>query len=541
MLPIIKLAENLGLSEKNIERYGDWTAKVNLDFFQQSRNRRGKLILVTAMTPTPHGEGKTVTSIGLAMSLQRLGHSSIACIRQPSMGPVFGIKGGATGGGKATVEPSDGINMGFTGDIDRVAEAHNLLAAMVDNHLFHGNDIGIDPARITWPRTLDMEDRALRQVVTGLGQKAGAVRETSFIITAASEIMAVLSLSRSYPELKERLSRILVGYTHEGRPVQAGQLGATGAMAAILRDAFKPNLVQTSEGTPALVHGGCFGNIAHGTASLVSILLGLQLADYCVVEAGFGSDLGAEKFVDIAARTGGLNVNAAVVVATVRALRHHGSMETDNSESPSLQAVKKGLENLEKHVENIKTLGLTPIVAINRFPSDSEAELSLVGDFCDEGDIPWALSNVFQEGGKGALELSQRVLDYSGKDLAAKPLYPLNASIEEKLDIIVRRMYGGAGADYTHDARRNMKQILELEHSTVPACVAKTPLSLSDDQSRLGRPQGFRTTVRRVVPAMGAGFNIAYMGDILTMPGLPKHPSAELIELTDDGRVKGLS
>jgi len=538
--PIIEVAEQLGLSAKDLEPYGDRKAKINLDALRSSSgNRKGKLILVTAMTPTSRGEGKTVTSIGLAMGLRQLGHQSVVCLRQPSVGPVFGIKGGAAGGGKATVEPSQDINMGFTGDIDRVTTAHNLLAAIVDNHLFHGNELGIDPRRVTWPRSLDMEDRALRKVVTGLGQKKGFPREDEFIITAASELMAVLSLSRDYADLKERLAQIIVGYTYNGRPVLAAQLKVVGAIAATMRDTLKPNLVQTSEGTPALIHGGCFGNIAHGTTTLISILLGLQHAEYCIVEAGFGSDLGAEKFVDITARTGGFNVDSAVVVASIRALKHHGGAQ-NGSDTSGLDAVRRGLDNLDKHIENVRTLGLTPVVAINRFPADTQDELNLLGEFCDEREAPWAVSTVFEEGGRGAVDLSERVMEAVRKGSIARPLYSLNASLEDKLDTIVRTMYGGAGVDYTIEARKDIKRIAELDHVHKPVCVAKTPLSLSDDQTKLGRPRGFTPLVRNVLPAGGAGFNIAYMGDVLTMPGLPKHPAAELIELTDDGLVKGL-
>ncbi len=536
---IIQVAQELGLSIKNVESYGNWKAKISLDALGASHVRgRGKLVLVTAMTPTPHGEGKTVTSIGLSMGLEQLGHSSVACLRQPSLGPVFGLKGGATGGGLATVEPSQDINMGFTGDIDRVATAHNLLAAIVGNHLFYGNELGIDPRKVTWPHSFDMEDRALRQIVIGLGQKSPP-REDAFIITAASELMAILSLSRDYSDLKERLSRVIVGYTRDDRPVRAAHLRVVGAMAAVLREAFKPNLVQTSEGTPALVHGGCFGNIAHGTTSLVSILLGLQQAEYCIVEAGFGSELGAEKFVDIVARTGGLNVDSAVVVASIRALKHHGGAPGSTGH-PGQVAVKKGLDNLEKHIENVRMLGLTPVVAVNKFPTDTREELDTVGEYCDDQDVPWAISTAFENGGRGAVELSERVIEASGRGSVSKPLYPLEASIDDKLETVVRTLYGGAGVDFTLDARVDIKRIVQLGLAREPVCVAKTPLSLSDDHVRIGRPRGFTATVRKLFPAAGAGFNIAYMGDIVAMPGLPKHPAAELIDLTADGSVKGI-
>ncbi len=543
MKPILQVARELGIPEDSLKPYGKWKAKIGFEVFRNSvtPHQRGKLILVTAMTPTPFGEGKTVTSIGLAMGLSRLGHRSIVCLRQPSLGPVFGIKGGAAGGGKSTVEPMQDINMRFTGDIDAIGAAHNLLAAMLDSHLFHGNELGIDWRTITWRRCIDMNDRALRRTIIGLGGKRdGVPREDGFIITAASEVMAILCLARDYADLKQRLGRIIVGYTSDGKPVQAAQLKAVGAMAAILKDALEPNLVQTVEGTPALIHGGPFGNIAHGTASLVSIMLGLSLTDYCVVEAGFASELGAEKFVDIVARTGGFNVDAAVIVATVRALRHHGGVPKERLSSPNPEAVKKGLGNLGKHIENVRTFGPMPVVAINIFQSDTPEELRLIEQFCSSQRVPFAVSTAFEESGKGAIELAERAIEAANKGMKSRPLYPLEAPVEHKLEAIVKDLYGGTGVEYTFDAKKDLERISALGLVNKPVCVAKTPLSLSDDPMKLGRPREFTALVRRLEVAAGVGFNIAYMGDVVTMPGLPKRPAAENIDLTDEGIITGL-
>jgi formate--tetrahydrofolate ligase len=541
--PIDQVAEELEISKDDLEPYGKWKAKIRYDSLRDycKRTRRGKLILVTAMTPTPFGEGKTVTSIGLSMGLNKLGHRSVVCLRQPSLGPVFGIKGGAAGGGRSTVEPMQDINMRFTGDIDAVGAAHNLLAAMLDNHLFHGNELGIDWRTITWRRAIDMNDRALRRTIIGLGGKRdGVPREDGFIITAASEVMAILCLAKDYSDLRERLSRIIVGYTKDGKPVQAAELKAVGAMAAVLRDALEPNLAQTSEGSPALIHGGPFGNIAHGTASLVSILLGLCLADYCVVEAGFATELGAEKFVDIVSRTGGFNVDAAVIVATVRALRHHGGAAKEKLNSPNVDAVKRGLGNLGKHIENVRTFGPMPVVAINKFQTDTKEELQLIQQFCSSQGVPFATSTAFEEGGKGAVELAERTVEAANKGYRSTPIYPVEAPIEHKLEAIVKDLYGGTGVEYTFDAKKDLERIAALGLVNEPVCVAKTPLSLSDDPLRIGRPREFTALVRRLEVAAGAGFNIAYMGDVVTMPGLPKRPAAENIDFTEDGSITGL-
>jgi formate--tetrahydrofolate ligase len=543
MKPIIQIAEELGVPQDSLNLYGKWKAKISFEAVTKlTKRRRGKLILVTAMTPTPFGEGKTVTAIGLAMGLRKLGHRPVVCLRQPSLGPVFGIKGGAAGGGKATVEPMQDINMRFTGDIDAIGVAHNLLAAIIDNHLFHGNQLEIDWRTINWPRTLDMNDRSLRSTIIGLGGKTdGIPRQDRFIITAASEIMAILCLSRDYADLKRRLNLITIGYTREGgRPVHASDLKVVGAMAAVLRDTLEPNLAQTIEGTPALIHGGPFANIAHGTASLISIQLGLSLADYCVVEAGFGSDLGAEKFVDIAARIGELNVDAAVVVASIKALRHHGGVQKTELNSPNLVAVKKGLGNLGKHIENVRTLGSKPIVALNKFRDDTEEETQLVAHFCRNQGIPFEISTVFEQGGQGAVELARQTVEAANMGHHNHPIYPVGAPIEQKLEAIVKDIYGGTGVEYSIDAKKDLERLSSLGLVNQPVCVAKTPLSLTDDPAKIGRPREFSVLVRRLHAATGAGFIVAHMGDIVVLPGLPKVPAAENINLSDDGIITGV-
>jgi formate--tetrahydrofolate ligase len=540
--PVIQVAEELGIPQDSLNLYGKWKAKIAFEAVRNlTRTKRGKLILVTAMTPTPFGEGKTVTAIGLGMGLAKLGRRSVICLRQPSLGPVFGIKGGAAGGGKSTVEPMQDINMGFTGDINALGVAHNLLAAVIDNHLFQGNELGIDWRTINWPRTMDMNDRALRSTVIGLGGKTdGIPRQDGFIITAASEVMAILCLSKDYADLKQRLGKITIGYTRDGKPVHASDLKVVGAMAAVLKDALEPNLVQTVEGTPALIHGGPFANIAHGTASLISIQLGLSLADYCVVEAGFGSDLGAEKFVDIASRVGGLNVDAAMVVASIRALRYHGGVVKTQLNAPNPDAVKKGLGNLGKHIENVRSLGPMPIVALNKFQSDTEDEIQLVERFCRTQGIPFAISTVFEDGGQGAVGLARQAASAANQGQHSHPIYPLEALIEQKLEAIATAIYGARGVDYSQDAKKDIQRLNSLGLVNEPVCVAKTPLSLTDDPNKIGRPREFNVLVRRLHAATGAGFNIAYMGDIVVMPGLPKIPAAENIKLSDDGVVSGV-
>jgi formate--tetrahydrofolate ligase len=540
--PVAQVAEELGIPPDSLNLYGRWKAKIPFETVRElSGLKRGKLILVTAMTPTPFGEGKTVTAIGLGMGLSKLGHKSVVCLRQPSLGPVFGLKGGAAGGGRSTVEPKQSINMGFTGDINAIGVAHNLLAAAIDNHLFQGNELGLDWRTINWPRTMDMNDRSLRSTVIGLGGKTdGIPRQDGFIITAASEIMAILCLSNDYADLKTRLGRITVGYSRNGKPVHATDLKVVGAMAAVLKEAMEPNLAQTAEGTPALIHGGPFANIAHGTASLISIRLGLSLADFCVVEAGFGSDLGAEKFVDIACRVGGLNVDAAMVVASVRALRYHGDVPKTELNRPNPDAVKRGLGNLGKHIENVRSLGPMPIVALNRFREDTEEEVGLVERFCKAQRIPFAISTVFEEGGQGALELARQAAGAARRGQQSHPIYPLDAPIEEKLEAIARDIYGATGVDYSQDAKKDIQRLNSLGLVNEPVCVAKTPLSLTDDPTKVGRPREFNVLVRRVHAATGAGFIIALMGDIVLMPGLPKVPAAENIRLGDDGTISGV-
>jgi formate--tetrahydrofolate ligase len=533
--PIEEVAKDFGVPQNLLYLYGSYKAKIDLDALTSASetNQKGRLVLITAITPTPSGEGKTVTAIGLASSLHRMGLKSVVCVRQPSLGPLFGIKGGAAGGGRATVEPMQEINMRFTGDIDAIAASHNLLSAMIDNHLFHGNDLRIKPETISWSRTLDMNDRALRHVtVRPSGTKEGVSREDSFVITAASEVMAVLSLSKTYHDLKERLSRIIVGFNEADEPVRAAELRAEGAMTALLKDAMKPNLVQTNEGTPALVHGGPFGNIATGTSSLASLLMGLNFADYCVVEAGFGSDLGAEKFFDIVARIGGFQVDAAVVVVSIKALKFHSQQD---------ELLSAGLENLEKHLGNVKSFGIIPIVALNKFSSDTQAEIKLVERKCEELGVPFAISDVYARGAEGGIELANNVTELVKKPHANRVVYELDDTIEQKIDKVVRGIYGGKDVDLSETALNDIARINNLGLAKFPICIAKTPLSLSDDPKKLGRPDSFKVRVTHVGISAGAGFVIPYMGDIMTMPGLPKHPLAEEIDLTASGEIIGLS
>ncbi len=539
---IEEIVAELGLDDGLATHFGKYKAKISLSSL--GRPARGKLVLVTGMTPTSHGEGKTVVSIGLAMGLAKLGKLSVACIRQPSLGPVFGIKGGGAGGGRSTLEPMQEVNMRLTGDMEAITSAHNLLAAAVDNHIFHGNALGIDPEAILWPRVLDVEDRALREVRVAMGDKNGTPHEGKFIITAASEVMAILCLSKDYPDLKSRLGRMMVAYTKDGRPVTAADLRIVGAMAALLRDALQPNLVQTSEGTPALVHGGPFGNIAHGTCSVISIALALQSADYAVVEAGFGSDLGAEKFIDIVTRVAGVGVDAAVIVATIRALRHHGK-GTDAgappvAEGPDPEAVRAGLANLAKHIENVRALGLRPVVALNLFDGDTDEEVRAVSGFCAGEGVPFSTISAFAEGGEGSRRLAQLVVEEAGKGGTCRPVYALDDSIRDKVGKIVRAMYGGDGVSYTEVASAELEKITRLGYGGIPVCVAKTATSLSDDPKKAGRPQGFTATVHDAELAAGAGYVIVEMGEISRMPGLPSSPAAERITLSDDGVIAGV-
>jgi len=540
LIEIAKIAERVGLKPDQIDSYGKWKAKINLDSVFTRSDSRGKLVLVTAINPTPSGEGKTVTAIGLSMALNLLGRTAIVCVRQPSLGPVFGVKGGAAGGGRSTVEPMQEINLRFTGDIDAVGAAHNLLAAMVDNHIFQGNELGFEIHSVNLKRVIDMNDRALRNIVVGLGGKGdGVPREAGFVITAASEVMAVLCMSLGYEDLKRRLGRIITGYTKDSRPITADDLKATGAMAAILKDALKPNLVQTAEGTPALIHGGPFGNIALGTCSLSSIIFGLSHAEFTVVEAGFGSDMGGEKFFDIVSQVGGFNVDCAVIIASVKALEYNGGLKGVTSDL-RLSYLQRGLENLGKHIENVQGFGVQPVVCINRFPSDSDAEISMIQDYCRNLGVESSISTTFVEGGKGCADLASKVIGLAAKGFRSTPIYKLEEGVDSKIRTIVTKIYGGDSVEFEPEAVRSMALIQKLGFSNLAICMAKTPLSLSDDPKKLGRPKNFSCKVRKLEVAAGAGYVIAHLGDIVSMPGLPERPAAEKIELDNGGNISGL-
>jgi formate--tetrahydrofolate ligase len=541
--PIEAVAQELGLSREDLELYGNDKAKIAQPAIKRLASRPdGKLILVTAITPTPAGEGKTTTTVGLGDALHRMGKNTVLALREPSLGPVFGVKGGAAGGGWAQVIPMEDINLHFTGDMHAIGAANNLLAAMLDNHIQQGNALGIDPRRITWKRCMDMNDRQLRQVVDGLGGKMnGMPREDGFDITVASEIMAVLCLADGLNDLKERLASIVVGYTRDDRPVTAGQLKAQGAMAALLKDAIKPNLVQTLEHTPALIHGGPFANIAHGCNSVTATRLALKLGDYVVTEAGFGADLGAEKFLDIKCRMAGLRPDAVVIVATVRALKHHGGVPKDQLTAENLPALEKGLPNLLGHLENItKRFGLPAVVAINRFPDDTEAELNLVREKCAALGANVALSEVWGKGGEGGLELAREVLRLTETSHDFRFIYTDEMSLKDKIGAVVQKVYGGDGVDFLPAAAKELDKLERLGYGGLPVCMAKTQYSFSDNPALLGRPSGFRVTVRSVRLAAGAGFVVALTGDIMTMPGLPRVPAAEAIDVDEDGRISGL-
>ena len=538
---ISKIAARAGLREEDIEYYGKYKAKIDLSVMQRDRED-GKLVLVTAITPTPAGEGKTTTTIGLADGLKRLGQNVVVALREPSLGPVFGIKGGAAGGGYAQVVPMEDINLHFTGDFHAIGAANNLLCAMLDNHIFQGNELHIDPEKIVLRRCVDMNDRQLRNIEDGLGGgKNGVPRKDGFDITVASEVMAILCLASSLQDLKERLSRIVVGYTDEGAPVTAGDLKAAGAMTALLKDAIKPNLVQTLEGTPALVHGGPFANIAHGCNSVIATKTALKLADYVITEAGFGADLGAEKFLDIKCRAAGLRPSAVVVVATVRALKMHGGLAKEELKEEDLQALEKGLPNLLRHVSNIKNVYSLPVVvAVNRFPTDTDAEIALVIQKCRELGVNTVLSDVWAKGGEGGEELAREVVRLCDEENAFRFCYDEKAPIKEKIASIVTRIYGGKDVSYTPEAEAEIARLSELGFGRLPVCMAKTQYSFSDDAKKLGAPEGFTVTVRTVKVSAGAGFVVVLTGNILTMPGLPKVPAAENIDVTEDGRIVGL-
>ena len=542
MRPIEEIARSAGIDTELLEPYGRYKAKIDARAIRARNTPDGKLILVTAITPTPAGEGKTTTTIGLADGLRRIGKKSIVALREPSLGPVFGVKGGAAGGGYAQVVPMEDINLHFTGDFHAIGAANNLLAAMLDNHIHQGNALNIDPRRIVWRRCVDMNDRQLRNIVDGLGGRVNGVpREDGYDITVASEIMAVLCLADSLTDLKERLSRMIVAYTYDEQPVTAGQLKAAGAMTALLKDAIKPNLVQTLEGTPAIVHGGPFANIAHGCNSIMATRAALKLGDYVVTEAGFGADLGAEKFLDIKCRVNGLKPDAVVVVATVRALKMHGGLPKNELNRENLDALKKGLPNLLRHVANMtQVYGLPCVVAINRFPNDTEAELRLIEDECRALHVNVALSEVWAKGGEGGVKLAEEAVRLCEAQNDFRFSYPLDASIEEKINLIVRNVYHGDGAMLTPNAKKQAAQLEKLGFGGLPVCMAKTQYSFSDDPSLLGAPDGFTVTVRNLRVSAGAGFIVALTGDIMTMPGLPKVPAAEKIDVDAEGRISGL-
>jgi formate--tetrahydrofolate ligase len=540
--PIVDVAAELGLGADDLDLYGKYKAKISLDIAE--RPARGKLVLVTGINPTAAGEGKTTTAVGVTQALRRIGHNATLCIREPSLGPVFGMKGGAAGGGYAQVLPMEDINLHFTGDFHAISSAHALLAAMLDNHLHQGNALGIDPRRITWPRTIDMNDRALRDCVIGLGGVAnGVVREERFVIIPASEVMAIVALATGPADLEQRLGRIIVGSTAgaDRRPVRASDLKAAGAMAMLLKDAIRPNLVQTLEGGPAFVHAGPFGNIAHGCNSVLATRSALSLSDVVVTEAGFGSDLGAEKFFDIKCRFGGLDPQAAVLVATVRALKLNGGAGKNSLKSEDLGALERGLPNLERHIENVRQFGVPVVVGINRFTTDSDRELQMVAECAERTGARVALNEVWEKGGEGGIELARAIMALldEGKSNFA-PIYSTDAPIREKIDTIVQKVYGGDGADYSAKADRSIQYLESIGLGTTPVCMAKTQYSLTDDATKLGRPRGFRITVNEVYPVAGAGFVVAQAGDIMTMPGLPKEPAAERMAIRPDGSIVGL-
>jgi len=540
--PIAEIAEKLGLTPDLLEPYGHYKAKIQPETIFAREPGRGRLVLVTGMTPTAAGEGKTTVSVGLADGLRRGGANSVLCIREPSLGPVFGIKGGAAGGGYSQVIPMADINLHFTGDLHAITSAHALLSAALDNHLQQGNPLGIDPRQITWRRAVDMNDRALRNIVVGLGGRINGVpREDGFMITAASEVMAIFCLAASLEDLEERLAGIIVGYTYDGSPVHARELKVAGAMTLLLREALAPNLVQTLEGTPAFVHGGPFANIAHGCNSLMATRAGLAFGDIVVTEAGFGSDLGAEKFFDIKCRVGGLNPEAAVLVTTIRALKLHGGADRGNLATPDVEAVRAGLPNMQAHIQNIRGFAVEPVVAINVFGTDSEDEIGAVAEACEALDVRWARSEGHARGGEGCEGLAQAVLDaLEAGGAAYRPRYAVDRPIREKIETIATSVYGADGVDYTKQAEKDIAQLEAVGLGQTPVCIAKTPNSLSDDPTRLGRPSGFRITIQDVRPSAGAGFVVARAGTIMTMPGLPRVPAAEAMRIQPDGSIVGL-
>lgn len=542
MKPITEMGASIGIPAEDLENYGPYKAKLSLKFTKELEKKpMGHLILVTAISPTPAGEGKTTTTVGLGQALAQLGKKAMICLREPSLGPCMGIKGGAAGGGYSQVVPMEDINLHFTGDLHAITAAHNLLAAMVDNHIQQGNVLGIDPRRVVWNRVMDMNDRVLRHIVVGLGSHANGVpRESGFDITVASEVMAILCLATSIRDMKERFAKIIVGYTYDNKPVTAGDIHAQGAMAALMKDALKPNLVQTLEHVPAFIHGGPFANIAHGCNSILATKTALHLADYVVTEAGFGADLGAEKFLDIKCRFAGLKPDAAVLVATIRALKMNGGKAKNELTESDPEAVKRGLPNLLRHVANLKKFGLPIVVALNMFPSDTAEEKKVIEDACREAGVPVAESTVFVDGGRGGLDLGRKVLEAIDRGSSYKPLYDLDLSLKDKIETIAKNIYGAANVQYDSAAEKELKHIEEMGFRNVPVCIAKTPVSFSDDPSKLGAPSGFTLHVREVKISAGAGFVVVLTGKVMTMPGLPKRPAAERIDVDDDGNITGL-
>ena len=543
MLPIDEIAKRLNVDKKYLVNYGDYKAKISLDYLRDNQDREdGKLVLVTAINPTPAGEGKTTTNIGLAMGLEKLGKTAMTTVREPSLGPSFGIKGGAAGGGYAQVVPMEDINLHFTGDFHAITSAHNLISALLDNHIHQGNDLGIDTRRIVWKRVVDMNDRALRNIVVGLGGRTNGVpREEGFDITVASEIMAIFCLASDLEDFKKRVGDIIVAYKFDGSPVFARDLKAEGAVALLMKDAINPNLVQTLENTPAIIHGGPFANIAHGCNSIVATQMSLKLAEYTVTEAGFGADLGAEKFFNIKSRFAKLKPDATVIVATVRALKYNGGLKKDGLGEENLEALEKGFANLEKHIENIKKFGVPGVVAINRFPTDTEAELKLLERKCKDLGVNVVLSEVWSKGGEGGLDLAREVIRLCEEEKSNfKPLYDVEKKIEDKIEKIAQEIYGADGVDYSNKAKKEIENLENLGFDKMPICMAKTQYSLSDDPNLLGRPSGFRITVRDIKISKGAGFLVALTGDVMTMPGLPKVPAANHMDIKEDGEIIGL-
>ena len=540
LMDISEIASKLGLSENEFEKYGNYMAKVSLDVLKRVQNKkRGKLILVTAMNPTKEGEGKTTTTIGLGQAFGRLGKKTVIALREPSLGPCFGVKGGATGGGKSKVEPSDNINLSFTGDFPAVTAAHNLLSAMINNHIYHGNKLRIDPRRVLFPRAIDMNDRSLREIIVGSGNSdTGVMMKDKFVITPASEVMAIMGLSSGYSDMKARLSKILVGYNYEGKPVFAGDIKAEGAMAALLRDTIKPNIVQTTEGVPAFIHIGPFGNIAHGTSSIIADRMALGLADYVLTEAGFGSELGGQKFLDMVSVIGDLPIDAIVLVATIRSMKLNGGAKDSSKED--VAALERGAQNVLKHVDSLRNYGFEPVVALNRFPSDSPAEIKRIEEILGEKKVTWSLSEVFAKGGEGGKDLAEKVLKALDNTYAIKRTYNASDPVRDKIVAIAKKVYGASEVIFEKKAERDLKNIESMGLGKMHVCMAKTQYSVTDDPKLMGWPKSFTVTVKSVGISSGAGFAVPMLGDIMTMPGLPTAPAAEGVDLTDDGEITGL-